>query len=273
MAWLFGVAGLPRSGSSLLQCLLAQNPAHHCTGTSPFLGEITGHDTAILQKWRANPAALALGFAPMREHVYSATAGYIRGFYAKAHDAGQVIFDKNRLWLLHRKAISDLLEEEVKVVVTIRDLRAVVASVERLYQNRRPGDFPGAPPTVGQRVAQWLDPQGLIGGPISLLAGVSVTDRKHLAFIHYGHLVLNPLKTLDKLHSDLGLPLDFAYLDEVTQLVAENDEAWGMGETLHKIREGKIEPSKAQGWVDVLPDKLASKIAEEYPAYCPEGGV
>ena len=86
---IFFLSGLPRSGSTLLGSILAQNPEIHVTPTSPLLDLMCYTDEA-LQKikitYTYDEKALA-------DNVYS---GIIKSFYQNIHKP--VIIDKHRGW-------------------------------------------------------------------------------------------------------------------------------------------------------------------------------
>src|SRR5579872_6588831 len=123
-----GVAGLPRSGSTLLCQLLAEHPQVHCDGhTSPLCNAVlkTRHlisdDAFFLSRLDADFDGT---YGSLRE----AQRGFIRGWYAHRGEA-VLVADKNRSWL---KALDLLLElePEARVIVTLRELGQVYGSIE-----------------------------------------------------------------------------------------------------------------------------------------------
>lgn len=258
---LYFVTGLPRSGSTLLQQLLGQNPNHYVSPTSALI-EMFVNTTLTWRQW---PAFIAEGLEKVAPRVRGALGGMLNGFYKDELAEGKIIFDKSRGWMNYIGALEDVLGREVKMIVCIRDIRGIIASFERLYQNRG-FDYAMLGPnmhTVENRIRTWLAVDGMVGHPISTLRDAlqgKLSDRLILLPLNY--LASKPSEALANIHEALGLP-DYDYeVDTVEQITHEDDYVWGQGENLHKIR-GSIEPVE-EYWEEYIPEHLAANIAREY---------
>lgn len=261
---LFFVSGLPRSGSTLLMNVLGQNPAHHVTPTSGLIELFI----SLANNWPNYVEFKAEGLEKVKPRVLGSMKGVLGGFFEKELAEGRVVFDKSRGWLQYIETLEEALGRNIKVLVTVRDVRAIVASFEKLYRNRSidyrmpVGEAYLQAQTIEGRAQVLLGPGGVAGITINrlrdaLLRGVG--DR--LAIIPYQALTGQPKQTMSLLHQVLDLP-PFEYdPDNVQQVTEENDTYHGMN--LHDIRP-KIEPQSAIPWEGILPDALCNELAQAY---------
>jgi sulfotransferase len=261
---LYFVSALPRSGSTLLMNLLGQNSAHHVTPTSGLIELFV----AIKNQWRGLLEFRAEGLDKVEPRIRGALRGLLYGFFDDEFIAGKTIFDKSRGWLQYIEPLEQVLERPVKIVVPVRDVRAIVASFEKIYRRRgleypepRQAAFFQCQTSEG-RARALLAPQSILGLTINRLRDAlqrGVSDR--LVIVPYRALTHAPQATLSLLHRSLGLP-PFDYSpDDVAQITHEDDCVHGM--TLHTIRT-KVEPFAGVPWSDVLPDETCHWLERDY---------
>jgi sulfotransferase len=262
------VAGLPRSGSTLLLNLLGQNPAHHVTPTNGLLWMM-----AILRdNWSSNDAFVAQGLQVIEPRISAALRGMAYGFYEQELGAKhQVVFDKNRAWMTQIELLERVFNRRVPVIVTVRDVKAIVASFEKLYRKnpvaRRQYLGPAyiQAQTIDGRARVLMSPGGVIGMPVNALRDAlnrGVSDR--LLIVPYGKITVNPQETLASIHHQLGLPSFFDYdPNNVQQITKEDDAVHGWGYDLHTIRP-KVEPPKSPPWEGILPPHTCKWLDEEF---------
>src|SRR4051812_10062618 len=100
-------SSLPRSGSTLLQNILGQNPSFHVTPTSGLIELVVG----IRDRWadqiefRAQPQELVL------PRIVGAMRGLIEGFYKNELREGRIVVDKSRGWLAYIELLEQILGE------------------------------------------------------------------------------------------------------------------------------------------------------------------
>jgi len=250
------VAGLPRSGSTLLLNLLGQNPAVHVTPTSGLVDLVAG----VARQWRHNVWHQAEGLDIVRPRMRHALGGMIAGYHAEPLESGKVVFDKNRAWLKYIEEVELALGLRVRVIVMVRDIRDVLASMERLYC-LRDLDYPAdMPATVEERCELWLSPRGVVGSAARWVQDAirRVSDR--LLVVPYEALTSQPCQVLSGLAEQLDLPT-YAYdPDHVDQVTHENDAIHGMD--LHRVRP-HVEPNTSR-WSDVLPLDYAATVARRF---------
>jgi sulfotransferase len=256
------VSTMPRSGSTLLQNLLAQNPNHHCTSTNDLLDCLM----AVRDKWTTCPGFIAQGLDNIEPRILNMICFAIQGFYFNEKD--KVVFDKCRGHLANIELLEKVLGRKVKVIVTVRDIRDVVASFEKIYRASVLTEKPIPPVeqlrklTVRGRAERLLDPSHTIGYVLHSLKDVydrGLQDR--LVIVPYHELTHRPVQTIKRVCRECGIA-DFACDPKnVEQVTQEDDTVWGM--KLHTIR-SKVEPDKGEGWKGILPDDFAEFLDKEY---------
>ncbi len=113
------MAGLSRSGSTVLASILNQNPNVYVTPTSPML-QVT---SKLQEIWDKEPAVNANRFV---EQINNITKAILPAFWK--HRSEPIIIDKDRAWGKNMLYASELFGREMKAIVTERDLPSVMAS-------------------------------------------------------------------------------------------------------------------------------------------------
>lgn len=257
---LFFMAGMPRSGSTLLANLLAQNPANHVTPTNGLIE----HVVQYANSWTMSEGFVAQGVENVTPRIRRSLRGMIHGFYPEL-DAGRAVFDKSRGWLAQIRLLEDIFQERVQVIVTVRDVKDVCASFERLFQSNqltRPpvsdeSRIQGA--TVLGRCQQYLRNDATLGMWCNWLKDVyetGLSDR--LILIPYSKLVANPIGVIALVHQALGLPEFICDPTNVENKTPEEDiQIYGL--PYHTLRpqvdssalnRGASLPQDACQWID-----------------------
>lgn len=258
------VAGLPRSGSTLLQNVLMQCPQHHATATNDVIECVN----LVRDNWMKYDGFKAQGLSKIEPRIANLLCGMMYGFYQDEILAGKTIFDKSRGWLFCIELLETILDRPVKVIVTVRDIRDVVASFEKLFRKsaltRHPalGEAYFDVQTVDGRARQLLHPQAVLG--LAVRRVLDAFDRglqDRLVIVPYKELTEQPQLTLARIHLECGL-MPFVYdTDNVEQVIHEDDD--GYGYVLHQIR-SKIEPEFKSAWQGVIPERVAEWLVKEY---------
>jgi sulfotransferase len=118
------ISGLPRSGSTLLAALLAQNPRFHAGMSGPVGSLFTG---LLGQMSGANEFSIFLDEAQKKAIL----RGVFESYYAAQR--GRVVFDTNRLWCSKMPALAELFPR-AKVIACVRQTAWIVDSIEGLIQ-------------------------------------------------------------------------------------------------------------------------------------------
>lgn len=242
------IAGLPRSGSTLLCNILAQNPRFHTTGTSGIMDVIFGvrNNWDKLVEFQASPNEAA------KLRVMRAM---FEAYYADSDKP--VIFDKCRGWLSLIEMAESILGQKVKILVPVRDIRDVLASFEKLWRKTSSTRQMGQESqnyfrfqTVEGRCQVWLNeqqPVGLAYNRVKDAISRGYSDR--LFFVDFDDMTINSEQTFKKIYKFLGEEYFEHDFDNVKQVTWEDDNIHGIKD-LHTIR-SKVRPMDPQ-WPTVL---------------------
>ena len=214
------IAGLPRSGSTLLAALLRQNPLLSASISSPL---------AVLCE-RVLPVMGSGEYAPMFDD--RRRRAILSGLIDSYHDAGipaagpspGVLFDTNRAWCAHMRVLADV-RPDAFVIACVRDPVWIIDSFERLFRantylvSKLHGIATSA--TVFDRVEQLMAVTGAFGAAWQALQDAYYGEFAHrLIVIDYDELVAEPLRVLAVLYDLLGLA-PFAHDPEALDDVAD----------------------------------------------------
>ena len=261
------VAGMPRSGSTLLMNLLGQNPANHVTSTNDLVDMVM----RIRDSWMGAQGFVAQGLATVQPRILAGCRGLVEGFYAQEFADGRTVFDKSRGWLAKIELVEELLGRPIKILVTVRDIRDILASFEKIYRKSSMTDHPYPVEdaikryTVEGRCALLLEPHHTLGFALLSLHDACVrglADR--VIIVRYKALTHKPVQTISHIHTALGLPEFVCDPLHVEQLTQEDDTVWGMD--LHAVRP-VVEPDRGHSWHGILPKGLASNLDSYYAQY------
>jgi sulfotransferase len=259
------VAGLPRSGSTLLQNLLGQNPRHHVTPTSGVVDLVAG----VRDAWPKNVSMRGQGLEKMRPRIEQGLRGLIEGFYMRELAEDRIVFDKSRGWPAYLELLDAAFGEPQRILLTMRDVRAVLASFEKLHRKNPVvrqgigGDAFVQAQTAEGRAQLLLAPGGVVGLAINRVRDLLQRGLGERAVVvPYRQLTQNPQEILGALHATLGLPAFTYDPKNVEQITHEDDDLHGWGD-LHTIR-AYVQPPEVAPWKGVLPDAFCDRVANEY---------
>ncbi|MGA7801812.1 MAG: sulfotransferase [Gammaproteobacteria bacterium] len=273
---IYFLAGLPRSGSTLLANILLQHPRLHVTPTSGILDMLV----QVRNHWDRNDAIQAMDrktSEQVKEQVLHAMAQAYFGHVDKP-----VCIDKNRYWaeFLEMAAVLVGGREKVKVLVSVRDMRDVLASFETLYRKTAAISMP---PLEGQnaikcktalgRLELFIDDAQPVGRAYNAIRdAVTRGWLPNMHFVEYTQLTREPAKTLAGIYRFLGEEPCEHDFDNVEQGTVEDDFVYGFKD-LHVIRQ-QVRPQEPQ-WPKVFDDAVfqsnawrnIEKVAEFWKLY------
>jgi sulfotransferase len=226
------IAGLPRSGSTLLGALLLQNPRFHAGMTSP-VGSIF---TSLLQQFAAGSE---FGSVISREQRRRLLHGVFESYYADK--AGKdVVFDTNRLWCARMPALLDLFPQ-AKVIACVRNVAWVMDSIERLYradpyENTKLFADETERNTVASRVDTLAQRNRLVGFAWSALKEAYYGEHAgSMLVVEYELLTQAPERVMRLVYDFIGEPWFEHDFENVEYDAPEFDEALGLS-GLHRVR-------------------------------------
>lgn len=252
------IAGLPRSGSTLLCNILNQNPRFHATSTteSPVLLAKMIHHVSTGIELKSD---LARDREGTTRRIEASMRAYFDSWYSEHGD--KVVFDKCRAWGHHALALRALYPDS-KMIIMVRDLREVFSSIEK--QHRKTPLFEESSSanakTIFARADKKFSPGGMIGNP---LEGIKdLIDRQlDCLFVRYEDLAEFPDATMSKIYCYL-LEEPFQHdFDDVKNTATDPDHLY-----LYKFPHkgcGKVEPRPPQ-WREFMSEEIGATIMARF---------
>jgi sulfotransferase len=256
------MAGLPRSGSTLLSSILNQNPKFYSGPSSPVLSTMYAVENHL-----ANDE-LYHGF-PKPEQATLIISNIIRQFYSDVEQ--EVIIDKNRAWTVRVPYIEGYIGQKAKIIVPVRDIEEILTSMIMMIRRN--------PYKEGNSRINFIDeqliklnisinddnrceyiagPNGILGQSLNTILEAfkqDLDDRMH--FVEYQDLVKTPEKTLKKIYDFLDEEYYEHTFDNLQNQNREQDmNTYGLAD-MHEVRpELKSTASKP---TEVLSSYILSK--------------
>ena len=216
------IAGLTRSGSTLLAGILKQNPAFVAGPTSPVLRIFQSIEHSTSQE---NDFACAIS----DEQKLALRRAVFTSMYPQ-QDC--VIFDKHHFWTSKMPILATLFPQ-AKVICLVRNLAWIMDSWERVYQSS-PLEMSAffqfkTDTTVYMRCGKLGAPDGAVGRPFDgLKEAYYGAYRERLHLVEYTQLVTQPDKTLRELYESIGEPFFAHDFDNVEMSFDQFDAQMGM---------------------------------------------
>jgi sulfotransferase len=256
------MAGLPRSGSTVLTAILNQNPKFYSGPSSPVL-----------------PSMYALNHSLVNDQLFSAypkekeaklmISSLIDSYYSDRKET--IIFDKNRAWPSKINYIQTYITDNVKIICPVRDPDEILASFismikrnpyqegqskinfvdEKLVKNNLPiNDI--------NRCDYLASANGILGESsqaISQAIREGHGDKIH--FVEYHNLVDDPLNTMKEIYEFIGEKYYEHTFDNLENKNREKDlEVYGLSD-MHEIR--PVLEDTSEDPKKILPEEIVEK--------------
>lgn len=235
MEKIFFQSSLPRSGSTLLQNLLAQNTDFYVTPTSP----VADYLSVLREVYTNNPSVNAQDENEMKSAYKGMCKASICGYFEAITDKKYVL-DKSRAWMPNYDFLEFFFDEKPKIVCLVRDLRDVFCSNEKNFRKNphkaRQNFGMGDANTLPKRIDVWASSNNFTGGAIdSLNDAIRTGTIQDILVIKYESLCLYPDAAIKKIYQYLDIPYYEHNFENVEQSTHENDLVHGIF-GVHKIR-------------------------------------
>lgn len=247
-----------------MQVLLHQNPRIYGSPTSPLLEfQFAARGNLQLPEVKSQPDEL------MKASFISLCRGIANSYYEVISDR-PVICDKNRGWSHYFEWVEQW-NEQPKMICMVRDLRSILASMERAYRKNR--HLPVGPDdpanlqnmTVSSRVGYWLStqPVGLALERTLDLFQRELADR--ILFVKYENLCDEPAQTMSKVYEFIEEePFEHDFENIVKEVHEDCSHFGPYGD--HSVK-SRITPPKRDDWSEVLSLNLANQIRSAHSWY------
>lgn len=269
---LYTLGGLPRSGSTLLSALLRQNPDIEVTPTGFLINLVMG----CLNQWTHSATRQAwLDQDEAKQRLHNALRGACEGYL----ESGKMVtIEKTRGMFQYLELLQEVFGNDFRIIACVRDLRGILASMEKLYRSHPEYFGFGAGTSVGERVEKWLSPdQAPLGDQASLLRDAfqrGVVDPRVVP-VRFEDLVTDPEQELRRIYKEaLGqdYPQDIHRFDHVQDENREHDAVHGLfGD--HEIQDGPVSYPR-DDWEEVLGKTISDLVVQNnqwfYQTFYPE---
>lgn len=244
------IAGLPRSGSTLLSGILRQNPRFHAGMSSPVAALFEG----VIGQVSAGTELSTMVDQAQRQRILQ---GLFDSYYSDLEQP--VVFDTNRAWTASLPALMTLFPE-AKVVCTVRNVAWVMDSLERqfrnnAFENTRLFNSGAERSTVYTRVEALAGANRLVGFPWHALREACYSEfADRIVLVEYELMTQRPAEVFNLIYQFLGEePCDHNF-DSVDYDAPDFDSQLGL-DGLHRVHP-KVEPRPRN---TILPPDLFEK--------------
>lgn len=228
---IFFLSGMPRTGSTLLGSILSQNEEVHATPTSPMYSLLVNaneHFNLLNEQY-------TFDYINASNRVYHAM---IDAYYKDIEKP--IIFDKHRGWTKAVPAIKEYLNEDVRIVCTVRPIAEIVTSYLTLADKDPDNFIDEHLVKLGEEInnenrARLLWETYLKVPYENMCIGLK-EYKDNLLLVEYRDIVFHPQETIKRVYEFCGLtPYEHAFNNVENKCAEAKDEAWGM-KNLHTIR-------------------------------------
>ena len=226
------IAGLPRSGSTLITNLLKQNPEIHGEAVTS-LASVFG---TINANWGSVEANQEYDNGHSKKGVLKSI---LQGYYT--HIDKPIVFDKDRGWVALLPQLEAVLDTKVKMVICVRNPAEILSSFEKL-RKENPLYFTRADlslregSNIASRAYYYACPDGPLGmAHRNIKDAITMGYLDRFLFIDYNRFCSTPKSQMKRIYDFFELPSfehDFKNIEQEEQY---NDKAIGLP-NLHKIK-------------------------------------
>jgi sulfotransferase len=230
------VSGLPRSGSTLLCNILAQNE-------DLFVSKATSgcHDVlfGVRNQWDKLIEHQAEGVD--NDQLKRVLNSILNNYHSTDKN---VVIDKGRGWLSLIEMVQFITGEIPKIIVPVRNVSEILSSFEKLWRKstgQSQWNFEQSDYLKSQTVEGRCDIWSGMGQPVGLAYNrvkdaISRGYKNNLLFVEFDDLTNKPAQTLKKVYDYLDLPYYNHNFNNVEQYTQEDDDGVHRIPNLHKIR-------------------------------------
>lgn len=258
---------MPRSCSTLLQNIFAQNPDFYATPTDGVIELLAGarekftnssefkaviDQDLFLQAWR------------------NFCKGGLESYCNTLTDKPNIVL-KSRGWKGNTKWVENFLGEKPKIFCMVRDLKGIISSFEKLHRKNP------------DKTSQWLIEHEVRGTTVfkrvdmylkNIPVNISLDRIQELIelgldgsvlFIRAEDLTTRPQEIMNGVYDIIGVEQYQHNFNNIEQLTEENDVIHALDNDLHTIK-NKVEPI-IKDYKEILGEDICKMIDTEYKWY------
>lgn len=255
---------MPRSGSELVQVLLHQNPKIYASPTSPLLEYQYGA--------RLNyelPEVKSQNNQLMFDAFINMCGSMAQSYYETITDR-PIVIDKNRGWIHYYEWVEQW-NPNAKMICMIRDIRGILASMERIFRaNRHAPVGPDNPAelanmTVLGRINFWLRDKPIGLALERTLNALQTNSAQNILFVKYEDLLQNPQLIMNSIYDYIGEDHFEHDFQNIVKQVEENENFFGVYGN-HSIKK-ELAKYEENSWSDIYNEEVCKAIKEMIPWY------
>jgi len=233
---IFFISGLPRSGSTLLCNILAQNPNIFVSKATSGCIEIL---FSIRNQWDRIVEHQAEGID--RNQLKNVLKAVLNSYHLTDKN---IVFDKGRGWLSVIETLEFALDKKAKLICTVRNINEILASFEMLWRkttgqsqwNIEQNNY-NKSLTIKGRAELWSEAGQPLGDAFNRLKdAVDRGFKDRLFFMEFDDLTNNPEQTMRNIYDFIGLEYYNHDFNNVVQITKEDDDNIHRIKDLHTIR-------------------------------------
>jgi sulfotransferase len=253
------LAGLPRSGNTLLSAILNQNQDIYSTPLSPVSGLMwayrNSYDIESINRNKENK---------LRSEIL--LSSFMDNFYKDVEKP--IVIDREKMW--GTPANLDLIKEYItptpKIIFTVRDVLDIISSFVKMDSDYLKANtinsnyFSNNYRSPKDAIAEYLmAPNGDIDKALLSLSSAFYPENKGMFHIvEYNDLVSKPEETMSGIYKFLELPEYQHNFEKIEKVETDDDEAAGLPKNLHDVRKSI---SKSTTSSDILSDYIKHKYS------------
>jgi sulfotransferase len=254
------LAGLPRSGNTLLSALLNQNPDIYSTPLSPlptFMWEFANSADNMEQVNRNVENNI-------KTQIF--LSSFMDNYYKEVEKP--IVIDREKAWgtPANLGIVKKYVTPTPKIIFTVRDVLEILASFVKMDAQYLKNDAANE----GYYMSNYRSPKDLVcehmmapnsdinKGLLSLASAFYPENKGMFHIVEYNDLVLNPEETMNNIYDFLELPHYEHNFNKIEKVEVDNDEAVGLPKDLHDIRKSLSQSSTS---LDILSDYIRHKYS------------
>lgn len=230
------MAGLPRSGSTLLKSILNQNPILHTEPVSPVL-ELTHYNNEYFKD-----SEQYLGY-PKPKSAYKIISSIIDNYYDEVERP--IVIDHCRAWSNNIEMIKTFITPMPKIICPVRNITEILTSfITMIRRNSDQVSFidqylieNNLPVTDDNRCHYLMSKDGIVEQALwaQSQAFIRGDDKKYLHMVEYDDLINHPEETMKGIYSFLELDYYSHNFNHIENNHREVDDQWYLKD-MHYVR-------------------------------------
>ena len=254
------LAGLPRSGNTLLSAIFNQNPEIYSTPLSPlptYMFDFANAYSTIEQSIRNEENKV-------KSEIF--LSSFLDNYYKDVEKP--VIIDREKAWgtPANLEIIKKFVNPKPKIIFTVRDILEIIASFikmdadylkrEAYQKNGFINNYRSQKDIICEHL---MSPLEDIDKSLLSLASAFYPENKGIFHIvEYRDLISKPEETMNGIYEFLEMPHYSHNFKKIEKLEKDNDEILGLPKNLHDIKKSL---SKSSTDTDILSDYIKHKYS------------